>query len=100
MATNWIMRRLAFCGWVLGDQLIRQQVHQEPVVPRAIEAAFVVAHDADRAEAHLRIAPNRGRVVRRRVDYEAMVPAVSDEVARQRADGVRAKSAAVQRGSI
>src|SRR5260370_10922625 len=92
VATNGIMRRLAFCGRVLGDQLVRQQVHQEPVVPRAIQAAFVVAHDADRAEAHLRIAPNRGRVVRREVDHEAMVAAVSDELARQCSHSVRAKS--------
>ena len=38
------------CGAGLLDQLPSEQIHQQPVVPRAVRSLFVRAQHADRSE--------------------------------------------------
>src|SRR5712671_774899 len=90
--------RQSFSGWDrLADQLLGEQVHEQPVVPHAVEASFVVSHHPYWSESDLCVAGDRGCVVGRRIDDQPVVAVVVNEVAGQGANGVGAKSAAVER---
>src|ERR1700731_4297117 len=61
-------------------KLLGEQVHEEGVVPRALGAPFAAAPDAHRTESHLRVAADGGPVVGSRIDLEAVMAVVPDEV--------------------
>src|SRR5918998_735574 len=67
-------------------QLFSDHVHEQPVVPNAVRVALVIAHDPDPAEAHLLVGADSGRVVDRRVDGEAVMAVLLEEVAGEQAD--------------
>src|SRR5215210_2010428 len=81
-----------------GAELFPKQIHQQPVVPGSVGAALVVAHDPDPAEAHLLVSTDRSRVVGRRIDREAMVATLLEEVAGEQPDRFGAQPLAVARG--
>src|SRR5262245_47682773 len=72
------MRR---CWSVGGVQVLFQEVHQEGVVVGAGGGAFVLAHDADGAEADALVGADGALVVGGGVDGEAVVAAVVEQVA-------------------
>ena len=76
-------------------QLGREHVEQQSVPPDALGVQPVLAHDSDALEARLFVAPDRPLVVGRRVDREAAVTAVDDQVARHRSHRVRPEAAVV-----
>jgi hypothetical protein len=79
-------------------QVLRQQVHQQPVVPaRTVGIALISARDPDRPEADQGVAPDRRLVVGGGVDHEPVVMPGSHEIPGERADGIAADSAAVHR---
>src|ERR687898_1614189 len=78
-----------------GAELFLEHVHQQPVVPDAVGAALVVAHDPDPAKAHLLVSTDRRRVVGRRIDREAMVATLPEEVAGEQPDRFGAQPLAV-----
>src|ERR1700683_5132161 len=51
---------------LIHDQLVPEQVHQQAVMELAVAAPLVLAHDADRPEAHLAVAADGLAVGRRR----------------------------------
>jgi len=63
----------------------------------ALGVAFVAAHHPDLAETDGFVAADGGVVVRGGVDHQPVMPAIVQEVARHRADGVRAQAPAVLR---
>ena len=71
------------------DQLPSEQIHQQPVVPRAVRSLFVRAQHADRSEPDLLVGADRGRVVGRRIDREPMVTALLDQVPGEHEDRLR-----------
>src|SRR5260370_10122078 len=91
------MRRRLEDDRLLGDQLVSEQVHQEPVMPGAVKTALVTAHDPDRAKTHFRVAPDGCGVVGGGIDDQAVVAAVSDQVSPERTNRAGAESAAVKR---
>jgi hypothetical protein len=58
---------------------------------------LIPAHDADPAEADLRVGGDRFCVVGRRIDRESMVAAPVEEVRGQRPDGIGTEAAALGR---
>ncbi len=67
-------------------------------MPRAVGAAFVLAHDADGAESDLPIGADRPLVGGRRVDRQAVMPALLEQVAGDRPDRVRAEALSLRDG--
>jgi hypothetical protein len=57
-----------------------EHFHKQPIVPNAIGAVLVLAHDPDSAEAHPFVSADCNRVVGRRIDREAMMAALLEEV--------------------
>jgi hypothetical protein len=57
-------------------ELFLEHVHEQPVVPDAVGAALVLAHDPDPAKAHLLVSADRGSVIGRRIYREAVVAMV------------------------
>ena len=87
-----------FFGWDrLADQLLGEKVHEQPVVPRAVQSSFVVPHHPYWSESDLRVAGNSGCVVGRGIDDQPVVAVVVYEVAGQGANCVGAKSSAMER---
>src|SRR2546425_11456081 len=91
--TRWENSRAT--GLLCLAQVLGQQIHQEPVAPAARRVAFVAAHHADRPEPDALVAADRAGVRRRRVDDDAMVPALLDEPPCQSTDGVAAETPVV-----
>lgn len=90
-------------GWPLRAssvvQLLGEQVHEQPVVPPgAVGVTLVAAQHTDGTEADCCVAPDRGRVVRRGIDREAVMAAVLYEVARQDPNSVSADTLTVHGG--
>jgi conjugative relaxase-like TrwC/TraI family protein len=80
-----------------GPGLVRQQVHQQAVVPSAaVGIALVLAHHADRPEADLLVCPDRGGVVGGGVDRDAVMPTLVDQVVNDASDRLASQPAAVQ----
>src|ERR1700754_733237 len=73
-------------------QLVVQEIHQQAVVPGAVAAALVAAHDADGAEADALVAADRGRVRDGRVDRDAVMAARAEEPSRDGPDRVGAEA--------
>jgi hypothetical protein len=79
--------------------LASEQFHQQAVVPAfAFDVPLVTSHDAHWPEADPFVAPDRGGVRRRRVDREAVMAALVDQVSHDESEGLRAEAAPVQGG--
>ena len=74
---------------------VGEQLHQQPVVPRAVGGSLVLPHDADAHEPDRLVAADRPLVGGRRVDRQAMVAAVLDQMAHEHADGLAAEAASL-----
>src|SRR5829696_6263694 len=83
------------CALRSAAQFIPEHVHKQPIVPGAVGAALVAAHDTYLAEARLLVGADRGRVVGRWIDREAMVAALFEEVAGEETDRFGAQPLAV-----
>ena len=76
-------------------ELVREEIHEQPVAPRTVGRPLIPPHHAHRAEAGLLVGSDRPRVRCSGVDGQPMVPKVVDKVPREHADGLRAEPAAV-----
>src|SRR5687768_9319944 len=76
-------------------QVAVQQIHEQAVVPLAVEAAFELAQHTDRLEADALVGADCFGVVRRGVDRQPVVPAIVHEVTNDGAHGVGADALAV-----
>ena len=79
-------------------QLVREEVHEEAVVPGAVGGPFVAAHHADGLEAELGVGGDGPAVGGVGIDREAVVTPVVDEVAGEGAEGVEGDAGAVPLG--
>ena len=82
-------------GTARSDELVGEQVHQQPVVPRAVAPAFVPPHRPDRSEPDGGVGPDRPLVRGGGIDRQAVVATPLDEPARDRPDRVAAAAAAL-----
>jgi hypothetical protein len=78
-------------------QLVREQVHQQPVMPRPVEIALVATHDPDRPEPDRGVGPDGALVGGGRVDRQAMVAAGLDQPSGDRPDRIGPEAAILRR---
>src|SRR5207245_2108231 len=69
-----------------------EQIHQQSVVPGAVGAALVAAHQADRTEADALVRADRLCVRRGRVDRDSVVAALLEELAGGEAERLAAQT--------
>ena len=77
-------------------EFVRQQVHEQAIVPLAARESLVLPHHANRPEPGLFIGADGGGVVRSGVDDQPVMAALADQVPRERANGVGSDAATVQ----
>jgi 23S rRNA (cytidine1920-2'-O)/16S rRNA (cytidine1409-2'-O)-methyltransferase len=77
-------------------QLLRQEIHQQPVLPDALGVAPVTAHDTHLLEPDRLVGADRRLVREGGVDRQPVVVPLVDQPARERAHGVAAEPLAVQ----
>jgi len=82
----------------LDPDVVREQLHEQGVVPRSVGESLVLAESADRAEPDLHIGADRLLVCRGRVDRHAVVTVDLDEVTDERADRVGSEALSVDGG--
>src|SRR5215211_3024425 len=70
---------LEMCGCASSARGLGNQLHQQVVVPAAVRPPLVAVQDAHAAEADRGVGADGALVADRRVDGEAVVPAVPDE---------------------
>src|SRR2546428_10280070 len=79
----------------LGFQLLREHVHQQPVMPRPVRPTLVVPHQSDRLEPNSLVSLDRAAVVSRRIDRYSVMAALVDQESSQGADRVGAEAFAL-----
>ena len=66
------------------DELLGEESHEETVVPRAVSAALVTTHDADRTKADVAVGADGRHVVGRGIDDQAVKTLVDEKMLGER----------------
>src|SRR6266536_1670428 len=77
-------------------QFATEQVHEQAIVEMAVAAALVLAHDADRAEAHRGVAADGLSVGGRRVNRDPVMTALVEQEPGEQPDSLAARALALE----
>src|SRR6266581_646755 len=77
-------------------QFSTEQVHEQAIVEMAVAAALVLAHDADRAEAHRGVAADGLSVGGRRVNRDPVMTALVEQEPGEQPDSLAARALALE----